>query len=305
MPWAGGNYTKGNNGTGGWVGDASLGIGIEAGRHDTQDNDFATGINACLNKDGSNAATANLNLGAFRYTNAGAATARTDLAQVAQVQDGDYVWLGTTGGTATAQTASASPAISAYKAGQKFRMKIGAGLGSTTAAGALHTLNVNSLGTVAILDQEGANPTAGNWIAGAIMEVIFDGSTFIITNDPGGWQNWSPVLTLNSGTVSNATFPVAKYRKIGKIVTLILYARFDTNSGNSFLEVTGLPVNIQSPNPGYLTYHNACLVGGVASGGSTYNNAATNLGNLRDFNSSSWGTATDSRLGWTINYQGA
>lgn len=75
MAWSGGTYTKGNNGTGGWVGDASLGIGIEAGRHDTQDNDFATGINQCLNKDGSNAATGNLNLGGFLPTNIGAGTA--------------------------------------------------------------------------------------------------------------------------------------------------------------------------------------------------------------------------------------
>lgn len=75
MPWSAGSYSKGNNATGGWVGDASLGIGIEAGRHDTQDNDFATGINQCLNKDGSNAATGNLNLGGFLPTNIGAGTA--------------------------------------------------------------------------------------------------------------------------------------------------------------------------------------------------------------------------------------
>jgi hypothetical protein len=75
MPWAAGSYSKGNNGTGGWTGDASLGIGIEAGRHDTQDNDFATGINQCLNKDGSNAATGNLNLGGFIPTNLAAGTA--------------------------------------------------------------------------------------------------------------------------------------------------------------------------------------------------------------------------------------
>lgn len=75
MSWSGGTYTKGNAATGGWVGDASLGIGIEAGRHDTQDNDFATGINQCLNKDGSNAATGNLNLGGFLPTNIGAGTA--------------------------------------------------------------------------------------------------------------------------------------------------------------------------------------------------------------------------------------
>jgi hypothetical protein len=73
--WAGGSFTKGNAGTGGWVGDASLGIGIEAGRHDTQDNDFATGINQCINKDGSNAFTADPNLGGFKPTNLAAGTA--------------------------------------------------------------------------------------------------------------------------------------------------------------------------------------------------------------------------------------
>jgi hypothetical protein len=75
MPWAGGSYSKGNSGTGGWTGDASLGIGIEAGRHDTQDNDFATGINQCINKDGSNAFTGDPNLGGFKPTNIAAGTA--------------------------------------------------------------------------------------------------------------------------------------------------------------------------------------------------------------------------------------
>ena len=75
MPWQAGTYSKGNNSTGGWTGDASLGIGIEAGRHDTQDNDFATGINQCLNKDGSNSCTGDLNLGGFRPVNLAAGTA--------------------------------------------------------------------------------------------------------------------------------------------------------------------------------------------------------------------------------------
>jgi len=88
MPWSGGSYTKGNNATGGWTGDASLGIGIEAGRHDTQDNDFATGINQCLNKDGSNAATGPLNAGGFKVTNAANATVATDVVTLGQAEAG-------------------------------------------------------------------------------------------------------------------------------------------------------------------------------------------------------------------------
>lgn len=74
MPWSGGNFTRAN-GNNGWVTDATNGIGIEAGRHDTQDNDFKDGIDQCLNKDGSNAATGNLNFGNFRPTNINAGTA--------------------------------------------------------------------------------------------------------------------------------------------------------------------------------------------------------------------------------------
>jgi microcystin-dependent protein len=85
MPWAAGSYSKGNNGTGGWTGDASLGIGIEAGRHDTQDNDFATGINQCINKDGSNAATGDLNIGNFKLTNVANGTSNNHAASVSQV----------------------------------------------------------------------------------------------------------------------------------------------------------------------------------------------------------------------------
>lgn len=88
MPWSGGTYTKGNNATGGWTGDQSLGIGIEAGRHDTQDNDFATGINQCLNKDGSNSATGNLNLGGFKVSNVANATVATDVVTLGQAQTG-------------------------------------------------------------------------------------------------------------------------------------------------------------------------------------------------------------------------
>jgi hypothetical protein len=70
MGWSGGSYSKGNAGTGGWAGDASSGIGIEAGRHDTQDNDFATGINQCINKDGSNSMTGPFNAGGQNVINA-------------------------------------------------------------------------------------------------------------------------------------------------------------------------------------------------------------------------------------------
>lgn len=72
MAWSGGNFTRANPT---WATDASLGIGIEAGRHDAQDNDFTAGIDQCLNKTGQNSMTGDLNLGGYRPTNVAAGTA--------------------------------------------------------------------------------------------------------------------------------------------------------------------------------------------------------------------------------------
>lgn len=69
MPWAAGTFDRANGATG-WTTDAAANIGIEAGRHDTQDNDFRDGINNCLAKDGQNSMTGNLSMGAFEIRNA-------------------------------------------------------------------------------------------------------------------------------------------------------------------------------------------------------------------------------------------
>lgn len=88
MSWSGGTYRKGNYATNGWTGDASLGIGIEAGRHDTQDDDFAAGINNCLAKDGSNTPSANLPMGGFKHTGCQPAVADTDYTTLGDVKGG-------------------------------------------------------------------------------------------------------------------------------------------------------------------------------------------------------------------------
>ena len=88
MSWSGGTYTKWNSLTGGWTGDAAANIGIESGRHDSQDNDFEGGINNCLAKDGTNTPTANLNIGNYRLTNVGTAVGTADAVTLGQAQSG-------------------------------------------------------------------------------------------------------------------------------------------------------------------------------------------------------------------------
>jgi hypothetical protein len=177
MPWSAGIYTRWNaaNVPPYWVGDASVGIKIEATRHDTQDQDFQDGINACFNRDGSNVATGNLNLNSNKITNLGAGTARTDAAQVGQVQDGTSSYLGTTGGTATAFTVTATPTITALVTGAQYSFKANA------ANGVAATLKID--GTTATTMQRQGTALVGNeFKANDFVSVVYDGTNFQITN---------------------------------------------------------------------------------------------------------------------------
>ena len=172
MPWSGGSYTKGNNATGGWTGDASLGIGIEAGRHDTQDNDFATGINQCLNKDGSNAATGPLNAGGFKLTNVATGTAVTDATTLGQVQAGIN-----TSGTAlsTSATRFSNDTSGAAITYQKSR---GATVGTNTIV-----QNGDQLGAVYFSGANGTTYSSAAAITGSV-----DGTPGAGTDMPGRLQ---------------------------------------------------------------------------------------------------------------------
>jgi hypothetical protein len=300
MGWSGGVYTKGNSATGGWTGDAASGIGIEAGRHDTQDNDFATGINTCLTKDGQNTPTANLPMAGFKHTGVANGSARTDYAAVGQVQDGDFVWLGTTGGTATAQTATASPSIGAYKAGQKFRMKVGAGLGSTGSTATAHTININSLGAKNLVNQDGTNPTLGTWVAAALLEVIYDGTNFVITNDPGGILSYTPTLTGNgSMTVSSVVIEDARFIKSGKIVTAWINCNFTTGGTGNTLNIT-MPVN--STGYTFLSIFPAINFDSVTVAGFIQLSAPPTFVVTKDVAGNAWGIGTNKYARFTISY---
>ena len=81
MPWSGPTFTRTNgtySGASVWASDLAANIKIVASRHDTHDQDLATGINACLNKNGLNSPTANINWGGFKITNLAAGAAASD-----------------------------------------------------------------------------------------------------------------------------------------------------------------------------------------------------------------------------------
>lgn len=131
---------------------------------------IATALTASIAKDGQTVPTANLPMGTYRHTGVGNGSARTDYAAMGQLQDSTPQWLGNSSGTNTV-TASATPAIAAYAAGQSFKFKAG---GTNTGA---VTLNLNSLGAKAV-QKRGAALVAGDVTANNVVEAVYDGTQF-------------------------------------------------------------------------------------------------------------------------------
>jgi len=128
MPYNGsGTFLRVRN----WVQDAAANIRIRADRHDSEDDNFASGLSQCITKDGQTTVTANLPMANYRHTGVGEATAATHYARYDQVQLGIAVWADA-GGTADAITATYNPATSAPVDGQLFYVRAGAANATTT-----------------------------------------------------------------------------------------------------------------------------------------------------------------------------
>lgn len=186
-----------NNGATTWAQDAAASTNILSTRHDTHDQDISDGVNACLKKDGGNTATANIPMGGFTLTNVGSPTATTMPARVSDLQSGRGTYC-TVGGTANAITLTNSVPITAYAAGQKFKFFI------TSSNTSSVTVAVDGL-TATAVKVAGVDLSAGQFAAGAYMEIAHDGTDFeaIVGSVPatvsvGAVMAW-PLATVPTG----------------------------------------------------------------------------------------------------------
>lgn len=135
------------------------------------------GLTNTVPRDGQASPTANLPMGGFRHTGVGNAQARTDYAAAGQAQDGSLITLGAVSGTDTI-TASVTPSIPAYVAGQSFRF-ISAGVNTTNAV----TININGLGAKNVIKYTPGNPgyntlSPGDIQSGQVAVVTYNGTAF-------------------------------------------------------------------------------------------------------------------------------
>ena len=197
MGWSGNTFTRTNGthtGTSVWQQDRDAGTKIVADRHDTNDNDLATGINTCINKTGANAFTGNANLGSQKIVSLADGTAHTDGVNAGQIQDGGLVFQANDTGSANTYAIALAPVVTAYVAGQEFNFKAG------NASSGASTLNVNGVGAKNIKKKNDQNIAAGDIEEDAIIKVLYDGTSFQMLSQTGTSGMSSFTLTGDSGS---------------------------------------------------------------------------------------------------------
>lgn len=193
-----------------WVAERDAGNNIDATKFDAENDNFATGIQACLTKNGENAPTSDLPMAGNKHTGVGDGSARAHYAALGQVQDSSVLWGGTTGGAANVQTMTLTPAITAYAAGQTFSFI--AGFTNTAAC----TLNVNSVGAKNIYSA-GAACVGGEITAGQVYAATYDGTQFNLIGandggaDPACRLTKSGAQTIATGSTTAITWQTEDY----------------------------------------------------------------------------------------------
>lgn len=162
-----------------WTTDQAGSVNPQASRFDAEDDGFATALNLAFLRDGRATATGHFVMGSYRITGLGVGTGLTDAATVSQIlnQGANYI---TDTGAADAYVATLVPAATAYTAGMVVRFKAANSNTGTS------TLNVNALGAKTIKKADGAtNLVSGDIVTGQILEVVYDGTNFQVTNTLG------------------------------------------------------------------------------------------------------------------------
>ena len=190
-----------------WVNDKANGIKITASRMDGEFDGIATGLSSCITKDGQTTITANIPFSNYKITGIGAGTARTDVINVGQVQDNQFLYWGTTGGSADAYTLTPSPTITAYATTQQFTAKISAT--NTTTTPYLQISGIANPTTTAVIKKLNASKAE---IAVEASDLLIDGIYHFQRNSANdAWivlNPEKPYINLTNGTSATTTTPI-------------------------------------------------------------------------------------------------
>jgi hypothetical protein len=207
--------------------------------------DLATGLSTAITKDGQTTVTANIPMSTYKFTGLGVGSAAGDSANLSQVQSTVTKLLTSVSGADTV-TATASPTLAAYAAGQMFYF-VTAGDNTTSV-----TLNIDALGAKAVTRDGSVALAAGDIKSGEVVVVVYDGTRFQV------------VSQLNSaGDARFANVSIASSLYVGGVSTFVGNAGFSANvSIASALSVGGVAAITGATTIG----GNLTLNGGTANG---------------------------------------
>lgn len=138
----------------------------------------------------------------------------SDLMRVGHYQTGVPIWMGTLGGSANAYTASLAPAVAALVAGMRVR-----GIANHDSTGAA-TLNLNGIGATAIRGKRDASVALGRGAIrnGDLVDFIYDGTYWRMTDDFEGVFDKSKTVGVESGSLTSSTLDLFTYHRNNKWV---------------------------------------------------------------------------------------
>jgi len=184
------------------VSPAVGGTTIDVADQNTYTADVTAGINACLAKNGENAATANLDMGGFKHQNVNNGSALTDYATLGQVQRGAYNYANDSG-SADVYAVTPFPAPTAYTAGQTIKFKA---LNANTGACTINVTGASgALGAKNIKTHDIDDPPANAILAGGVYTVIYDGTQFQLQGNIDLDVGFSVYDTSSAPTVNTFT----------------------------------------------------------------------------------------------------
>lgn len=268
-----------------WATDKINSIPITASRVDAEMDGMATGLSNCITKDGQTTISANIPFNSFKATGLGVGTARTDAITVGQVQDNQFLYLGTTSGSADAYTLAPSPAITAYTATQQFTAKINATNLTTTPY--LQVSSIANPTATAVIKKLNATKTE---IAVAIGDLVANGIYTFKRNSAN--DAWIVLELSNKKVPTIQTFTSGSGTCTISAGTLYLRVKMVAGGGGGAGSGTIVGNNHGSGgNGGSTTFGTSLLTCNGGAGGGGAGSGTGGLGGAMTINSPAYGTA--------------
>jgi hypothetical protein len=152
----------------------------------------------------------------------------------------------TTGGTVNAQTFSSGLTYISVPSGLRVTLKVGAALTNTAAM----TLNMDGIGAVAVKNMLGTDLIAGDWTAGGYVDILYDGTNWILLRSVVSQAGWILLSTQTVAAGAQIAFTTGldstydEYKIIGQGIlpstdNQILFMQFSQDGGSTWKAAGG------------------------------------------------------------------